>query len=116
MRGWYEETSGQLLMDPLERFLRLQPIKSALDALSVRDPEISVRALNSRAQIDRKFQRILIATALDLPELWRIFRAGGNAAESQSWQKVCHIVVAISYIVFASDPKRFCCRKNEAVS
>jgi hypothetical protein len=87
MRVWYEETSGQLLMDPLERFLRLQPIKSALDALSMRDPEVSARLLNSRAQIDRRFQRVLIATALDLPELWRIFRAGNNAAESQSWQK-----------------------------
>jgi hypothetical protein len=87
MRGWYEETSGQLMMDPLERFLRLQPIKNALDALSMRDPEIPARALNSRAQIDRKFQRILIVTALDLPERWRIFRAGNNAAESQSWQK-----------------------------
>jgi hypothetical protein len=87
MRTWYEATSGQLLMDPLECFLRLQPIKSALDALSVRDPEISARALNARAQTDRKFQRILIATGLDLPELWRIYRAGNNAAESQSWQK-----------------------------
>lgn len=87
MRVWYEETSGQLLMDPLERFLRLQPIKSALDALSMRDPEVSARLLNSRAQIDRRFQRVLIATALDFPELWRIFRAGNNAAESQSWQK-----------------------------
>jgi hypothetical protein len=46
MRVWYEETSGQLLMDPLERFLRLQPIKSALDALSMRDPEVSARLLN----------------------------------------------------------------------
>jgi hypothetical protein len=87
IRVWYEETTGQLLMDPLERLLRLQPIKSALDALSMRDPEISARALNARAQTDEKFQRILIATALDLPELWRIFRAGNNAAESQSWQK-----------------------------
>jgi AAA ATPase domain len=87
MHAWYEETSSQLLMDPLERFLRLQPIKSALDAMSMRDPEISARALNARAQTDRRFQRILVATALDLPERWRIFRAGNNAAESQSWQK-----------------------------
>ena len=87
MRAWYEETSRQLLMDPLERFLKLQPVKSALDALSMRDPEISPRALNARSRIDEKFQRVLIATALDLPELWRIFRAGSNVAESQSWQK-----------------------------
>jgi AAA ATPase domain len=87
MRAWYEETSRQLLMAPLERFLKLQPIKSALDALSMRDPEISTRALNARSRIDRKLQRILIATALDLPELWRIFRVGNNVAESQSWQK-----------------------------
>jgi hypothetical protein len=87
MRGWYEETSGQLLMDPLERFFRLQPIKSALDAVSMRDPGISARSLNVRTQIDRKFLRIFIETALDLPELWRIFRAGNNAAESRLWQK-----------------------------
>jgi hypothetical protein len=87
MRAWYDETSGQLLMGPLERLLRLQPVKSALDALSMRDPEISTRALHARSRIDRKFQRILIATALDLPEPWRIFRAGNNAAESKSWQK-----------------------------
>src|SRR5271168_742536 len=87
MRAWYEEASRQLLMDPLERFLKLLPVKNALDALSMRDPEISTRALNARSRIDRKFQRILIATALDLPELWRIFRAGNNVAESQSWQK-----------------------------
>jgi hypothetical protein len=87
MRAWFEGTSQQLLMDPLERFFKLQPVKSALDALSMRDPEISTRALNARSRIDRKFQRILIATALDLPELWRIFRAGNNVVESQSWQK-----------------------------
>jgi hypothetical protein len=87
MRAWYEETSRQFLMAPLERFLKLQPVKSALDALSMRDPEISTRALSARSRIDKKFQQILIATALDLPELWRIFRAGNNVAESQSWQK-----------------------------
>jgi hypothetical protein len=89
MHAWYEETSRQFLMDPLERFLKLLPVKSALEGLSMRDPEISTRALNARSRIDRKFQRILIATALDLPELWRIFRAGNNVAELQSWQKRC---------------------------
>jgi hypothetical protein len=87
MRAWFEETSQQLLMGPLERFLKLQPVKSTLDVLSMRDPEISTRALNARSRIDKKFQRILIATALDLPELWRIFRAGNNVDEAQSWQK-----------------------------
>src|ERR1700761_2095335 len=87
MRAWYEKTSRQLLMDPLKRFLKLLPIKNALDVFGMRDPEISTRALSARSRIDRKFQRILIETALDLPELWRIFRAGNNVAESQSWQK-----------------------------
>lgn len=50
-------------------------------------PEISARALNSSAQIDINFQRTLIATALDLTERLRIFRAGGNAAGSQAWQR-----------------------------
>jgi hypothetical protein len=87
MRSWYEETTAQLLMDPLEEFLRLQPVKNALDAISVHDSEISARAVNSRARIDRRFQQILIATALDLPEPWRICRAGNNPAELQSWHK-----------------------------
>jgi hypothetical protein len=87
MRSWYEETTGQFLMDPLEQFLRLQPVKNALDTVSMHDPEISAQALNSRVRIDRRFQRILIATALDLPEPWRIFRAGNNSAELQSWYK-----------------------------
>jgi hypothetical protein len=87
IRNWYEETTAQLLIDPLEQFLRLQPVKDALDAVSMHDPDIPASALNSRARIDGRFQRILIATALDLPEPWRIFRAGNNAAELQSWHK-----------------------------
>ena len=87
MGAWYVKTTGQLLMDPLEQFLRLQPVKNALDAISMHDPEISADAANSRARIDRHFQRILIATALDLPEPWRIWRAGNNPAEFESWQK-----------------------------
>jgi AAA ATPase domain len=87
LRIWYEAASRQLLMDPLEQFFRLQPVKNALDAMSVHDPEISARALRSRARIDGRFQRILIATALDLPELWRIFRGGNNPSELQSWHK-----------------------------
>lgn len=87
IRNWYEETTTQLLMDPLEQFLRLQPVKNMLDAVSIHDSEISASALNSRARIDRRFQQILIATALDLPEPWRIFRAGNNPAELLSWRK-----------------------------
>jgi hypothetical protein len=87
MRSWYEETTGQLLMDPLERFLRLQPVKIALDTITMRDPEISARSLNSRVRIDKRFQRVLVAAALDLPEPWRIFRAGNNPTELQSWYK-----------------------------
>jgi hypothetical protein len=87
IRASYEETTAQLLMDPLEQFLRLQPVKSAFDAIRMRAPEISAQALNSRARIDRRFQRILIATALDLLEPWRIWRAGSDPAELRSWQK-----------------------------
>lgn len=86
-RVWYEETTEQLLMDPLEQFHKLQPVKNALEAISIQDPEISARALNARARIDRRFQRIMVATALDLSEPWRIFRAGNNPAELQSLQK-----------------------------
>lgn len=50
---------GNFLMDPLERFLKLQPVKSALDGLSMSDPEISTRARNGRSRIDKKFQRNL---------------------------------------------------------
>jgi hypothetical protein len=87
LRARYEEATGQLLMDPLEQYLRLQPVKNALDAISVHDPEIPVQAHNSRGPIDGRFQRILIETALDLPEPWRIFRSGNNPAELQSWNK-----------------------------
>ena len=89
LRIWYESATRQLLMDPLEQFFRLQPVKNALDAISVQDPEISAHARNSRTRIDGRFQRILIATALDLPELWRIFRGGSNPSELQSWHKRC---------------------------
>jgi hypothetical protein len=82
---WYEKTTQQLLMDPLQQFFRLQPVKNALEAISVHDPEIP--AINSRARIDRSFHRILIVTALDLPELWRIFRSGNNMVELKSWHK-----------------------------
>jgi AAA ATPase domain len=86
-RIWFETATQHLLIDPLEQFFRLQPVKNALDAISVHDPEISARALLSRARIDNRFQQILIAAALDLPELWRICRGGNNPAELQSWQK-----------------------------
>lgn len=87
VRSWYETTTQQLLVDPLQQFFRLQPVKNALDAMTVHDAEIAGRALHSRSRIDRRFQRVLIVTALDIPELWRIFRGGSNAAELKSWHK-----------------------------
>lgn len=87
VRAWYEETTEQLLMEPVAQFHRLQPVKSALDAITMRDPDFSLRALNSRVRIDRRFQEVLIGTALDLPEPWRIFRGGNNPAEWKSWNE-----------------------------
>lgn len=84
---WYRETADSLLAAPLGEFLKLQPIRGALEAMRACDQEIPIEAGRSRAGIDRQFQRLATLAALDLCEPWRIWRGGNHPDEWRDWHK-----------------------------
>ena len=84
---WYRETTDSLLAAPLGQFLKLQPIRSALEAMRACDQEIPIGAGRFRAGIDKQFQRLATLAALDLCEPWRIWRGGNHPDEWSDWHK-----------------------------
>jgi hypothetical protein len=68
VRGWYEESTRRLLIDPVQKFLLLQPIRRALEAMRACDQETAPSG--ARARIHVRFLSLLILTALDLCEPW----------------------------------------------
>jgi hypothetical protein len=89
IRDWYEQTTRLLLKDPVQRFLRSQPTRQALEAMNTCDRELSPASARSRARLDARFQRLLTTTALDLCEPWRIWQGGDQAKEWQAWRLRC---------------------------
>ena len=86
-RGQYERETGLLLIEPIEQFARLHPIRRSLEALQEFDREAAAAAVRARASVDERFQLLLAEGALDLCEPWRIRRSGGTEAEWLVWEK-----------------------------
>lgn len=86
-RAKYEAEAGELLLKPVEQFLRARPIRRALEATQECDRAIPVRALRARIRIDQRFHRLLAQTALDLCEPWRIRRSGNPEDEWRDWRQ-----------------------------
>src|ERR1700733_1453092 len=85
VRGWYEESTRRLLIDPVQKFLLLQPIRRALEAMRACDQETAPSG--ARARIHVRFLSLLILTALDLCEPWRIWRSGNDPREQKAWEQ-----------------------------
>src|SRR5262249_60292970 len=63
-RDQYDETTRALLVNPLSRFLQVQPLKSGLEAMQICDQEITPVGAHSRTTIDARFQRLAILEGL----------------------------------------------------
>jgi hypothetical protein len=83
----FEETSLRLLIEPVQIFLKRDPIRSALEAIEATEPSNPSTFTRSRANLDDRFQRLLTQTALDLCEPWRIWRGGNADSERASWER-----------------------------
>jgi len=96
----YQELSRLLLLEPLERFEELRPIRRALEARQeldhdllemAREGEISAepveQALRQRMDLDKRLHELLASACLDLREPWRLMRAGRAAQEPQAWEQ-----------------------------
>lgn len=86
-REQYEQTTRALLVEPVERFIRLRPIRRSLEAMQEFDRTASSGAVQSRAHIDVRFQALLTEAALDLCEPWRIRRSGAREEEWLGWKR-----------------------------
>ena len=86
-RERYETETSLLLLQPLEHFLRILPIRRSLEAMQECDQDVPAGALRARTRIDSRFQRVLAQTALDLCEPWRIRRGGDNEDEWRDWEQ-----------------------------
>jgi AAA ATPase domain len=80
-REQFENTTRLLVVEPLEEFLRLRPIRRSLEALQEFDRDAPRDAVRARAGIDTRFQLLLSEAALDLREPWRIHRSTGKPDE-----------------------------------
>jgi hypothetical protein len=86
IRGWYEEASRILLVEPVRKFVRLQPLRRTLEALRACDQETDAISVRGRTRIDARFLRLVTLTALDLCEPWRIWK-GNYPEEWRAWQR-----------------------------
>jgi hypothetical protein len=87
IRGWYEESTRRLLVDPVQKCLLLQPLKRVLEAMRACDQETPPGVARARARTDARFLSLLILTALDLCEPWRIWRSGNDPRERDAWEQ-----------------------------
>ena len=87
LRASSEAITRALIVEPVEQFLRLRPIRRSLEAMQECDQETDRKALRSRVRIDARFERLLAETALDLCEPWRIRRSGEHADEWKDWDE-----------------------------
>lgn len=85
-REWYEQTTRKLLVEPVQHFLSIQPIRRVLEAIRARDQETGVDAARARAWTDARLLSLLIVTALDLCEPWRIWRSRSHGQEWNAWE------------------------------
>jgi hypothetical protein len=109
VREQYEADSRELLLKPVEQFLLLRPIRQSLETMQECDREIAGRAARARSGIDKRFQRLLVQTALDLCEPWRIRRSGNCQDDWHDWdrRRVTHLkegsVLMEQYARWAAD-------------
>jgi hypothetical protein len=87
IRDWYAETTRMLLTEPVQKVIRLQPIRRTLEAMRACDQEISTGSVHARTRMDTRFQRLLVLTVLDLCEPWRIWGGANHPAEWRAWQR-----------------------------
>ncbi len=86
VRSHFEEETRVLLVEPIDHFLRLRPVRRSLEAMQECDQETDRGKLRSRARIDAGFQRLLAEASIDLCEPWRIRRSGDQADEWKDWE------------------------------
>ena len=87
MRQQYESDTQALLVQPVDAFLRLRPLRRSLEAMQEFDQEAGASVVKSRAKLDARFQTLLSKAALDLCEPWRIRRGGGHEDEWKNWEE-----------------------------
>jgi hypothetical protein len=87
LRGWYQECTHRLLTNPVQRFMLPQPIRRVLEAMRACDLEIAPAAMKARSRTDARFLSLLVLTALDLCEPWRIWRSGNDPREWTAWEQ-----------------------------
>jgi hypothetical protein len=87
VRQHYESDTRVLLVEPVEAYLRLRPLRRSLEAMQEVDQEAPASSVKARARIDTRFQALLSKAALDLCEPWRIRRAGGHEDEWKAWEE-----------------------------
>ena len=87
LRSWYQENTHRLLTNPVQMFLRLQPIRRVLEAMRACDLEMTPSAVRTRTRTDARFLSLLVLTALDLCEPWRIWQSGNDPRERGAWEK-----------------------------
>jgi hypothetical protein len=87
LRGWYQESTRRLLTDPVQKFMLPQPIRRVLEAMRACDLEMTPAAVRARTRTDARFLSLLVLTALDLCEPWRIWRSGNDPRERDAWEQ-----------------------------
>jgi hypothetical protein len=87
-REQYEAETRLLLVEPLDQFLRVEPIRKSLEAIQRYDHAFGASA-RGRSGADSRFQRVLAQTAIDLCEPWRIRLRGDYEDEWQAWRRRC---------------------------
>lgn len=86
MRLWYEDTTRNLLTQPVQQCLSDQPIHRALEAIYLSDDENKGTLLRLPARTHTRFLWLLTLTALDLCEPWRIWRSGSQQQQWNAWE------------------------------
>ncbi len=87
VRQQYESDTQALLVQPVDAYLRLRPLRRSLEAMQEFDQEAGASVVKSRARLDSRFQTLLSKAALDLCEPWRIRRGGGHEDEWKNWEE-----------------------------
>ena len=85
-RAEYQSDARALLIEPVERYLSLEPIRRSLQAFEKFDQNINSAAAEARAPIDASFQALLARTAMSLCEPWRIYSGGDHGDEWKDWE------------------------------
>lgn len=86
VRDQYENESRLLLIEPIEQYVRLRPIRRSLEGMQEFDKQASAIAVRARDPFDVQFQDLLTSTGLDLCEAWRIRQSAGTAKEWGDWE------------------------------